>query len=114
MLKRCLPLRFNDQQRRSEDYLLWLSILASGYQGDFIRAELAYLHKAPYGAGGLSKGLWEMEKGELSTYRRLYQNGKLNFASFLGIGGFSLLKYTKRVLTVALRRPEPQARCEEG
>ena len=51
-----------------------------------------------------------MEKGELPTYRHLYQNGKLNFASFLGIGSFSLLKYTKRVLTIALRRPEPQAR----
>ena len=113
MLKRCLPFRFGARQRRSEDYLLWLSILASGRQGSFIGAKLAYLHKAPYGAGGLSEQLWEMEKGELSTYRYLYQTGLLSLAGFLGVGSFSLLKYLKRILTVAWKRLWWQGRGKE-
>ena len=113
MLKRCLPFRFGAWQRRSEDYLLWLGILASGRQGRFIGAELAYLYKAPYGEGGLSGRLWEMEKGELSTYRYLYQTRLLSLAGFLGVGSFSLLKYLKRVLTVAWKRSWWQRRGKE-
>lgn len=72
MLKRSLPFRFQEGKRYSEDYHLWLQISLSGYQCFSSSEELAYLYKAPYGAEGLSGRLWEMEKGELASYRALF------------------------------------------
>jgi len=96
VIKRNIPFRFDEGKRFSEDYLLWLTILARGYRGDFICVDLGYMYKAPFGAGGLSSKLWDMEKGELDTYFRLYREGHV---SLLGLGGvcfLSILKYLRR------------------
>jgi len=102
MLKRILPYRFNAEKRFSEDYLLWLIILYNGYKGAFIDVELTYLHKYPYGEGGLSGRLWDMEKGELDTYRRLHKEHCLSLPGLIFFGFRSFLKYLRRLWKVKL------------
>lgn len=104
MLKRNLDFRFEPAKRHSEDYLLWLRIVCSGYKAAFIDLEMAYLYKAPYGAGGLSGQLWEMEKGELDTYRRLRNERLISWPTFLALSTFSMAKYIRR-LVVANQLP---------
>jgi len=58
---------------------------------------LAYSYKAPYGDKGLSSNLWNMEKGELDTYKRLYQKGLLPFSAYFPLIIFSLFKHFVRV-----------------
>ncbi len=98
MVRRDIPLRFDARKRYSEDYLLWLEILFSGYSGVFIHANLAYLYKAPYGAGGLSGQLWQMELGELDTYYQLWGKKRISTGVFLTVAFFSLLKFGRRMI----------------
>lgn len=102
ILKRELPHRFDTCKRFSEDYLLWLSILADGYKGALIDLPLAFIYKAPYGEGGLSGKLWKMERGELETYWRLHCKGKISLPTFCALATFSLAKYARRCLKVWL------------
>jgi len=104
MLKNELPFRFEPQKRYSEDYLLWLQITLSGYQGAFLDLPLAYLYKAPYGEDGLSSNLWSMEKGELDTYYQVYKEGYINLFACLLFVLFSLIKFCRRVIRVYARR----------
>jgi len=103
MLKRDLGFRFEPTKRHSEDYLLWLRILYSGYKATFIDLDLAYIYKAPYGAGGLSGQLWSMEKGELDTYRKLRDEMLISWSAFLVLSIFSMAKYVRRVMISKLR-----------
>jgi len=98
MLRRSLAFRFDTNKRFSEDYLLWLIILARGYKGAFLDIELAYICKAPYGVGGLSGHLWAMEKGELDTYWKLHKAKLLPWSAFIGLSGLSLVKYLRRLI----------------
>ena len=104
MLKNELPFRFEPQKRYSEDYLLWLQITLSGYQGAYLDLPLAYLYKAPYGEGGLSGDLWKMEKGELAVFNKLYNLKLLNRTEFLLSYVFSLIKYVRRKCIVLFRK----------
>jgi glycosyltransferase involved in cell wall biosynthesis len=104
MLKNELPFRFEPQKRYSEDYLLWLQIALSGYQGVFLDLPLAYLYKAPYGEEGLSSNLWNMEKGELDTYHRVHKEGYINLFAWLFLVLFSLAKFCRRVFKVYLKK----------
>ena len=105
MLRRNLPFRFDPRKRFSEDYLLFLTILLSGFPGFYLEATLTYLHKPPYGASGLSGKLWAMEVGELDTYLRLYREGRIPLWILMGIVPFSLAKYARRVVrSLAWRR----------
>jgi len=100
MLKRDLNFRFEPDKRYSEDYLLWLKCICSGYKAAFIDLPLAYIYKAPFGAGGLSAWLGAMEKGELDTYWRLHKEGLISWSSFAALSIFSILKYTRRLIIV--------------
>lgn len=102
MLRRDIPFRFEPSKRYSEDYLLWLSIILAGYKGAFIDLELAYIHKAPYGAGGVSRQLWKMEKEELDNYWRLWRKKQIPLISLLGLMPFSLAKFMRRVMVSKL------------
>ena len=97
MLKRALQERFAEDKRYAEDYLLWLTI-ACNYDCYFLTPALARLHKAPYGDSGLSANMWGMEKGELDTYRRLFERRAVSFWIYLVLSLFSLLKYVLRIL----------------
>jgi glycosyltransferase involved in cell wall biosynthesis len=98
MLIRSMRFRFDTDQRYSEDYLLWLQIILKGYAAWWLEVPLAYLHKAPFGASGLSAQLWAMEKGELATYWRVRQQGLINLLSASGLTLYSLTKYLIRHL----------------
>ena len=97
MLRRNIPFRFSDIKRYCEDVYLWQQIAFSGRLVIRIESQLAYIHKAPYGEGGLSAQLWEMEKGELSNFVALYRAGSINWLLFIAATGFSISKYVKRL-----------------
>ena len=97
MLKRELPYRFNPEKRYSEDYLLWLTILLEGYSIWNLEVPLAYLYKAPYGQGGLSGHLKEMERGELDTYKQLYNMNLIGMLELQVLRCWSYIKFLKRL-----------------
>jgi glycosyltransferase involved in cell wall biosynthesis len=98
MLTRSIPYRFDTSQRYCEDYLLWLQTILRGHLAWRLEIPLAYLHKAPFGAGGLSGRMWAMEKGQLTTYRSLHRQGLLSFQTVVGLTGYSLAKYLTRLV----------------
>ncbi len=102
MLKRDLPFRFHPSKKYSEDYLLWLQILFSGYRAAFIHAELAYLYKPPYGASGLSGHLWQMQVGELANYYLLWKERRLSAPLFVMACALSTAKFVRRLLNSML------------
>jgi len=64
---------------------------------------LAFGFKSAYGAGGLSGDLWRMELGELDTIRRLQQSARISRGMALLAMSWSLGKFAKRVVHVAIR-----------
>lgn len=104
MVRRDVPLRFDGRKRFSEDYLLWLLLLARGYRATFLDADLAFGHKAAYGSAGLSGDLWRMELGELETYRQVHESGWISTAELFLLSAWSVLKFLRRVVLVGIRR----------
>ena len=102
MLKQDLSFRFNENKRHSEDYLLWLETILSGFRVWYLNLPLAYSYKAPYGDKGLSANLWNMEKGELDTYRKLYQKGLMSLFTYFPLVHFSMLKHIIRFVRLHL------------
>lgn len=96
MLRRDLPFRFEEDQREAEDYLLWAQILLSGALGVRLELPLATLYKARFGAGGLSGNLWQMEKGELRSIRKLWQQELIGTSQLCFLSIFSIVKYLRR------------------
>lgn len=96
MLRRALPFRFDPAFRRSDDYLLWLSIVHGGHEAWMLESVLAYSFKAAYGEGGLSGDLWAMEKSELAVYGRLARQGAISPLSQALLTLYSLLKHLRR------------------
>jgi len=103
MLRRDLPFRFEAGKRHAEDYLLWLRIALNGHDAWRIEAPYAFCFKPLYGSGGLTENLWEVEKGELDTYRRIYREQLISFVAFAGLAVFSFMKYLRRLALAALR-----------
>jgi hypothetical protein len=69
-----------------------------------LEAPLAFIHKAAYGEGGLSQSLLEMEKGELKTYRHVYDSKAINLFQYYGLMAFSVMKFVRRALLLGLTR----------
>ncbi len=104
MLKRDIPLRFDDNKRYAEDIYLWQQAAFAGLRIMRIETPLAYVHKALYGGGGLSGQLCKMEKGELSNFVALYQAGCINWLLFVIATGFSITKYVKRLTIIYAKK----------
>ncbi|AGX87851.1 glycosyltransferase family 2 protein [Candidatus Symbiobacter mobilis] len=102
MLRRDLPCRFHAGQRYMEDHLLWMQAACMGLPIARIPIALAAIYKRAFGVSGLSADLWPMERAELGNYRLLYRNGCLSWPAWVGLSGYSLLKFVRRVLLVAL------------
>jgi len=96
MLRRELPFRFDARFRRSDDYLLWLSIVHGGYEAWLLESDLAFSFKAAYGEAGLSRDLWAMEKSELAVYGQLASQGAISPLAHRLLALYSLLKHLKR------------------
>ncbi|MDX8389377.1 MAG: glycosyltransferase family 2 protein [Mariprofundaceae bacterium] len=103
MMRRDTPCRFVVSRRYSEDYLLWLQIASAGAQVFVIDAVLAYSFKPVYGVKGLSGQIWLMELGVLNNFWRLYRCNGIGGATYLAASLFSLLKYLRRLIVVAIR-----------
>lgn len=97
MLRRDIVNRFEEEKRHSEDFLLWLDICLGGLPSASLCADLTYLHKAPYGEGGLSSELGAMTLGELDTYRRLYRKGHVTGPEYAFLRCWCVLKYVRRL-----------------
>lgn len=97
MIRASVANRFVPGKRYSEDYLLWLSILAEGQRAFLLDLPLAYSFKADFGEAGLSSHLWRMHCEVLDTYRRLQRAGHLSGALRLILTIYSLLKFSRRV-----------------
>lgn len=89
---------FNENQKYSEDYNLWLRIIST-HQGGFLnQVVFDYDGNADVNENGLSGNLLEMEKGELRNFKELYKNNHISFIKWIFISFFSLLKYCRRVV----------------
>jgi len=104
MLRRDLPYRFLEGRRHMEDHLLWMTMALRGERIAFLDAPLARIHKAPYGASGLSADLWLMEKGDLDNYRLLHRDGLISLPAMAGLQALSLAKFAKRLAVTSVRR----------
>jgi glycosyltransferase involved in cell wall biosynthesis len=98
MVRRDMPFRFRGDKRYSEDYLLWLEIALRGHGVYYLDLPLGYVFKAPFGEGGLTSRLWEMEKGELDTYWSLYKQGLIPSFLLPCIAFVSFAKFVRRQL----------------
>jgi len=102
MLRREIMHRFDGSKRRGEDYLLWLEIILSANKVSRFPIDLAYIHKARFGAGGLSGDLFLMQLGEIDAYRKLRSTGLLGRISYALLWLFSWAKYVRRVVVTRL------------
>jgi glycosyltransferase involved in cell wall biosynthesis len=98
MLRRAVSERFTGRKRCSEDFLLWVQIVARYGPAAFIDLPLAFLFKARYGAAGLSGDLWSMFRGELDSYARLRQAKIIDHASWLAVVIWSWGKFVLRAV----------------
>lgn len=105
MLRRALPLRFDEGRRHMEDHLLWLRLVLLGHCLHWIEAPLAYSFKAAYGESGLSAQMTAMARADFDNYRQLYREGLLGFLPMAALCTYSLLKSVRRLALSAIRRP---------
>lgn len=103
MIRRSVANRFVSKLRYTEDYLLWLSILAEGSQAFLLDLPLAYSFKADFGAAGISAHLWRTHCDVLDTYCRLQQAGHLSRALRIVVTMYALLKFCRRVAITGVR-----------
>ena len=90
ILRRDLPFRFDEDFRRSEDYLLWSQIVFSGYRCAKIDQVLAIWNRREEGAVGLSDDFAAIHHGRRELRRKLVRQGLLSkheyvFASTIGL-----------------------------
>lgn len=102
MLRRTLGERFASEKRYSEDYLLWMQIVAAHGPAGFIDLPLAVLFKARYGATGLSGDMWRSHLGEIDTLSRLRDEGRIGALVWMGTLTWSWVKFFRRVLILKL------------
>ena len=100
MLRKNLPCRFDSKKRHAEDYLLWLQIVLGGWQAWFIDSTLAYSYKEDFGQAGLSKNLWQMERGVLDALQRIRRENLISRTECLSAMLFSILKFIRRLVWV--------------
>jgi hypothetical protein len=103
MLKRELPQRFRSGRRHVDDHLLWMQIVCAGHSLVRLSPKLAYTYKRPFGESGLSGQLWVMERAELENYWMLRRSGFIGVPAALALSGYSLAKFVRRLMVVALR-----------
>ncbi len=102
MLRRSLDQRFAGGKRYSEDYLLWMQIVAAHGPAGFIDLPLALLFKARYGSSGLSGDLWRSQLGEIDSFSRLRRAGIIGTGTWLGVVAWSWVKFTRRAIYLFL------------
>jgi cellulose synthase/poly-beta-1,6-N-acetylglucosamine synthase-like glycosyltransferase len=97
ILRREITLRF-PENTLSEDYSLWLRIIAAGYDVRLMNYSLAFTFRPEYSEGGSSAQLWVQERGELQAFLSLYQGASIHFLTFLISCSWSILKFIRRFI----------------
>ena len=108
MIHKSVDERFDEQQRFSEDYLLWLRIIARCKRGAFIKQPMAYLFKPTYGAGGISGRMFEMYRGELANARVLRQQKLISMITELTLRVWLTIKFAVRLTQRPSRKSSNQ------
>jgi glycosyltransferase involved in cell wall biosynthesis len=101
ILRRDVRLRFAG--RHSEDYRLFLQLVADGAPSYVLDAPLACTFRPPFSVGGTSAALWTHEKGELAALRALRSVGGIGALAWVAASAWSLAKFARRAAIVALR-----------
>lgn len=96
MIRRDAPARFDERKRYSEDYDLWLRLLADGARGAILDAPLTRVSGTQWLAQGLSKDLWRMERAELDNFRALLLRRNIGGAAWLIASAWSIIKFCRR------------------
>jgi glycosyltransferase involved in cell wall biosynthesis len=102
MLRTALTERFSNTKRYAEDYLLWMTILASHESALHIHATLAHCSNPGYGGLGQSGRLWKMERSELSGFVSLWRSGALSLPTLVAVSIWSITKYLLRLFDTFL------------
>jgi len=97
MLRRNIPFRFRQGMKYCEDYLLWQQIVFSGHEAYRLDLPLAFLFKPPFGEGGLSRNLWQLSKGEMTTFTLIRAEGLISNPTRMFITAYIFLKYIRRL-----------------
>ena len=111
MVRRDEPLRFSEGQRFSEDHFLLVNMACSGRNIVLLNLALARIHKANFGAGGLSGKLWSMERDQLKNYLGLLRKRKIGAPLFSLAVTWSLVKYLRRATLTRLRHLSQEAKA---
>jgi len=98
MLRREIPMRFPENSGLSEDYSLWLDIIAASYDARIMNCTLAYTFRPEHSDGGYSGQLWTQEKRELASLYRFHKLGNLSAAALYPVMIWSLLKFARRLI----------------
>lgn len=104
VLRRDLPFRFDEDFRRSEDYLLWSQIVLSGYRCAKIDQVLAIWNRRENGAVGLSDDFDAIHRGRRDLRRKLVRQGLLSKHEFLFASTVGMVNRMRRELLRGLRR----------
>lgn len=104
VLRRDLPFRFDEEFRRSEDYLLWSQIVLSGYRCAKIDQVLAIWNRRENGAVGLSDDFDAIHRGRRDLRRKLVRQGLLSKHEYLFASTVGLVNRMRRELVRGLRR----------
>jgi glycosyltransferase involved in cell wall biosynthesis len=105
MVRRAIPNRFREGKRYSEDYLLWMEIVAIHGPAAFIDLPLAFLFKARYGATGLSAQHGAMRLGEIDTFDQLRQAHIIGWPEWALVSTWAWLKFGSRMVGQAAGLP---------
>jgi len=103
MVRRNAGYRFQAGVRYSEDYALWMSMIADGCGAAVLDLPLAKAYRPPFSIGGASADLWNMECSELVMFRDLVANRKAGLISGLLGAAVSFVKFLRRVLLSHIR-----------
>lgn len=103
VLRRDVPFRFDENFRRSEDFLLWARILLSGYRCAKIEHVLGSLHKPAFGASGLSGDLHAMYAAGRRARAELYREGLLGWWHYRAADLLANARYARRRVITRMR-----------
>jgi teichuronic acid biosynthesis glycosyltransferase TuaG len=102
MLRSAVTERFTSTKRYAEDYLLWMTIIASHGSALHIHATLAHCSNLGYGGSGQSGRLWKMERSELSGFVSLWRSGAISLPTLVAVSIWSITKYLLRLFDTFL------------
>ena len=107
IFRRDLPFRFDEDFRRSEDFLLWSQVILSGYRCARINQVLAIWNSRRPGVRGLSDDRPAMRRTRRDVRLKLMRQGLLSRSEYWCARACDVLLGLRRDLKLRLRRRNP-------